>query len=342
MKKPFKTVNEALAAQREVLDKLANLDEIAQNRELNEEEKNTLAALQRENSSLQREITFMNQQAAATATAQRETVDKNQVLREYLIDVRNGKASREVTLLPVSGKEGASITDSGAINLTIHELIPTLQEGLGLPPTLRIVTGVTGNDVWPVSVDDAKIKEMGENVRVGRQELHFDKITATARRLAMSIGISNNAIDNAAFDVLSFVQGKFTLALKDYLAQKLYSQGKWTGNAGPFSGLTPAGTIEIKSGVTYKEILKAVAQFTNKGFDDSQVCLVIDAITEAELKATKKDEDAGFIIENGLLAGYRYVVSHYINTTNSTPDGELTTTPDRYLGIGYFQWMAVQ
>ena len=169
MKKPFKTVNEALAAQREVLDKLANLDEIAQNRELNEEEKNTLAALQRENSSLQREITFMNQQAAATATAQRETVDKNQVLREYLIDVRNGKASREVTLLPVSGKEGASITDSGAINLTIHELIPTLQEGLGLPPTLRIVTGVTGNDVWPVSVDDAKIKEMGENVRAGRQ-----------------------------------------------------------------------------------------------------------------------------------------------------------------------------
>ena len=111
MKKPFKTVNEALAAQREVLDKLANLDEIAQNRELNEEEKNTLAALQRENSSLQREITFMNQQAAATATAQRETVDKNQVLREYLIDVRNGKASREVKLLPVSGKEGASITD---------------------------------------------------------------------------------------------------------------------------------------------------------------------------------------------------------------------------------------
>ena len=42
------------------------------------------------------------------------------------------------------------------------------------------------------------------------------------------------------------------------------------------------------------------------------------------------------------MAGYRYVVSHYINTTNSTTDGELTATPDRYLGIGYFQWMAVQ
>ena len=176
MDKKFKTVNEAFAKNREILDKLASLDEIAKTRELNEEEKKTFADLQREYQGISREITYMNQQAAAAS--HREEVDKNQVLREHLIAVRNGKVAREVTLLPVSGKEGGSITDSGAINLTIHELIPTLQEGLGLPPMLKIVTGVTGNDVWPVSVDDAKIKEMGENVRVGRQELHFDKITA--------------------------------------------------------------------------------------------------------------------------------------------------------------------
>ena len=33
---------------------------------------------------------------------------------------------------------------SGAIELTIHEMIPTLHEGLGPPETLRIVTGVVG------------------------------------------------------------------------------------------------------------------------------------------------------------------------------------------------------
>ena len=118
MNKKFKTVHEALAKNREILDQLANLDEIAQTRELNEEEKKTLAALQREHQGLTREITYMNQQAAAAS--HREEVDKNQVLREYLIGVRNGKASREVTLLPVSGNAGGSITDSGAINLTIH------------------------------------------------------------------------------------------------------------------------------------------------------------------------------------------------------------------------------
>ncbi len=55
MKKSFQSVNEVLAAQREALDKIANLDEIAQKRELNEEEKKTLAALQREHESLKRE-----------------------------------------------------------------------------------------------------------------------------------------------------------------------------------------------------------------------------------------------------------------------------------------------
>ena len=63
MNKKFKTVQEALAHNREILDKLANLDEIAQTRELNEEEKKTLAALQREHQGVTREITFMNQQA---------------------------------------------------------------------------------------------------------------------------------------------------------------------------------------------------------------------------------------------------------------------------------------
>ena len=70
--------------------------------------------------------------------------------------------------------------------------------------------------------------------------------------------------------------------------------------------------------------------------------LVIDAITEAELKATKKAEDAGFVIENGTLAGYPYVVTHYINTTLDTDGKTLKGTTDRYIGIGYFNYLALQ
>ena len=339
MNKKFKTVQEALAHNREILDKLANLDEIAQTRELNEEEKKTLAALQREHQGVTREITYMNQQAAAAS--QREPVSKNAIMREAL-DFLRANPQRELTLGTVGSNPGGSITESGAIALNIHDLIGTLNEGLGLPSTLTLVTGVTGNDLWPVSVDDVDLVELGENVEVNDQNLHFDNIQAVAHRVSLAVSVSNSAIDNAAFDVFSFVQGKFQLALRRYLAKKVYSQANFTGVKGPFSNLTSSGDIEIADGKTYKNILKAVAQFTNKGFDSSMVVLVIDAITEAELKATKKAEDAGFVIENGTLAGYPYVVTHYINTTLDSDGKTLKGTTDRYIGIGYFNYLALQ
>ena len=339
MNKKFTTVQEALAHNREILDKLANLDEIAQTRELNEEEKKTLAALQREHQGLTREITYMNQQAAAAS--HREVKSKNAIMREAL-DFLRANPNRELTLGTVGSNPGGSITESGAIALNIHDLIGTLNEGLGLPSTLTLVTGVTGNDLWPVSVDDVDLEELGENVEVNDQNLHFDNIQAVAHRVSLAVSVSNSAIDNAAFDVFAFVQGKFQLALRRYLAKKVYSQANFTGVKGPFSNLTSSGDIEIADGKTYKNILKAVAEFTNKGFDSSMVVLVIDAITEAELKATKKAEDAGFVIENGTLAGYPYVVTHYINTTLDSDNKTLKPTTDRYIGIGYFNYLALQ
>ena len=339
MNKKFKTVQEALAHTREILDKLANLDEIAKTRELNEEEKKTFTELQREYQGISREITYMNQQAAAAS--HREVKSKNAIMREAL-DFLRANPNRELTLGTVSGNPGGSITESGAIALNIHDLIGTLNEGLGLPSTLTLVTGVTGNDLWPVSVDDVDLEELGENVEVNDQNLHFDNIQAVAHRVSLAVSVSNSAIDNATFDVFAFVQGKFQLALRRYLAKKVYSQANFTGVKGPFSNLTSSGDIEIADGKTYKNILKAVAQFTNKGFDSSMVVLVIDAITEAELKATKKAEDAGFVIENGTLAGYPYVVTHYINTTLDSDGKTLKGTTDRYIGIGYFNYLALQ
>ena len=79
---------------------------------------------------------------------------KEAVAREAVEALRNGK--REVVLAGTSN----SIENSGAIDLTIHDLIPTLNEGLGLPTGVAIQTGVTGNELWPVSVNDAEAEEV--------------------------------------------------------------------------------------------------------------------------------------------------------------------------------------
>jgi hypothetical protein len=131
--------------------------------------------------------------------------------------------------------------------------------------------------------------------------------------------------------------------LRKYLASKLYSQAEFSGNKGPFSGLTPAGNIDL-SGNAYKAILKAVAAFSDKGFFEGDVTIIMDRETEAELKATPKlaGAAAGFVVEDGRCAGYPYIVTHYLNTELASDHKTLVPTEDKYIGIGYFQWFAVQ
>ena len=334
-----KTKEELQVRNREIQDRMAELNDKAfadNKREFTPEEQSEWNALTREAEKNDREL--KNLLTDAELAQVREKEDKNATLREIL---KNQGNKREILLNPAAGNVSANIAASGAINLSIHELIPTLHEGLGLPDSLRIVTGVTGNEIWPVNVDDVEMEEVGEVEALNDQVVNFANITPSQKRVGLKVPVSNMAIDNAAFDLLGFVQTKFTLALRKYLAKKIYSQAAWSGIKGPFSGLTPAGTIDVTSNA-YKSILKAIAAFTDKGFDANGVVLIMDATTEAELKATPKIAGAagGFVIENGKCAGYNYVVSHYINTTLS--GSSLVATSDRFLGIGYFEWLAVQ
>ena len=311
-------------------------------REATEDERHEVKKLERELEDNRREIMLSADEASIGAI--RENVDKNKQLREYLKDVRNGKAEREILLNPTADgttNVTANIAASGAIELTIHEMIPTLHEGLGLPKGLRIVTGVTGNEVWPVSINDAEIEEVGEVAPLTDQVLDFAKITPIPRRIGLTVPISNAAIDNAAFDLMGFVQEKFAISLREYFAKKIYSQAAWTGNKGPFGGLT-AGTIELGANA-YANILAKVAEFSDKGFFEGYVCISMDRVTEAQLKATPKvaGAAAGFVIENGLCAGYPYTVSHFVNTELDTND-DFVPTADRYLEIGYWEWFALQ
>jgi hypothetical protein len=151
------------------------------------------------------------------------------------------------------------------------------------------------------------------------------------------------AIDNAAFDLMAFVQTKFGIALREYLAKKIYSLANWSGNKGPFSNKKASATNIELGDDAYKNILQAVAEFSNKGFFEGNVCIAMDRVTEAELKATPKIAGAagGFVIENGLCAGYPYVVSHFVNTEFDSAD-KLVATADRYIQIGYWEWFALQ
>ena len=336
-----KTKEELQVRYREIQDRMGELNVTAAQgkRELTDDEKREWNALTREAELVMMDL--QGQMTDAEMAKHREQVNKGEQLREYLRQTKDAGAKREILLWPASPGSTSNITASGAIQLSIHEMIPTLHEGLDLPETLRIVTGVEGNELWPVSVNDVEMEEVGEVEALNDQVLDFANITPVQNRVGLKVPVSNMAIDNAAFDLMAFVQGKFTLALRKYLAKKMYSQANWVKNKGPFSGLTKTGDIEI-GGNAYKSILKAIAAFSDKGFFEGDVVLIMDRETEAELKATPKIAGAagGFVIENGRCAGYPYVVTHYLNTTLS--GSTLVKTDKKYIGIGYFEWFALQ
>ena len=340
MKKTFEELREQRLAANE---KLGDIYVKAANRELTDEEKMQVTNLSREIENCEREMRGINLEVAnQEAQKSHRKRDIAAYIREQMNESRETKSTRTITLNPVaSPSETANIKASGAIELTIHDIIPTLHEGLGLPKGVNIVTGVTGNEVWPVSVDDVEMEEKGEIETLSEQNLNFSQITPTPNRVGLCVSVSNAAIDNAAFDLLAFVQRKFDLALRKYLAKKVYSQANWLKNKGPFAGMV-AGEIDLGANA-YANILQAVAAFSDKGFFEGDVCISMDRVTEAKLKATPKvaGAAAGFVIENGLCAGYPYTVSHFVNTTLNSAD-QFVPTADRYFEIGYWEWFALQ
>ena len=343
MKKTFEELREQRMTANE---KLGDIYVKAANRELTDEEKMQVTNLSREIENCEREMRGINLEVAnLEAQKSHRKRDIAAYIREQMMESRETKSTRTITLNPINPAavpaETANIKASGAIELTIHDIIPTLHEGLGLPKGVNIVTGVTGNEIWPVSVDDVEMEEKGEIDTLSEQSLNFANITPTPNRVGLCVSVSNAAIDNAAFDLLAFVQRKFDLALRKYLAKKVYSQANWTKNKGPFAGMA-AGTIDLGADA-YKNILEAVAAFSDKGFFEGDVCISMDRVTEAKLKATPKvaGAAAGFVIENGLCAGYPYTVSHFVNTTLNSADA-FVPTADRYFEIGYWEWFALQ
>ena len=343
MKKTFAEWREQYVSANEKLGDLLNKNANREVKDWEAADQMTKLNLEREIAEAKRGMDLANADSANREVQKmRRNSDINARIRELMLESRETKSTRTITLKPVASEsETNNIKASGAIELTIHELIPTLHEGLGLPKGVNIVTGVTGNEIWPVSIDDVELEEKGEIETLSEQNLNFANITPTPNRVGLCVSVSNNAIDNAAFDLMAFVARKFDLAVRKYLAKKVYSQAAWLRNKGPFAGLTP-GTITLGADA-YKNILAKVAEFSDKGFYEGQVCLSMDRVTEAELKATPKvaGAAAGFVIENGLCAGYPYTVSHFVNTTLDT-DSHLVNTPDRYLEIGYWEWFALQ
>jgi hypothetical protein len=339
----------------EIMVELDQMDELKEreNRAFTEAEVEKYEALMREDTRLNGIIEGMlNGEKLEMHRAKKA---KSQILRELFIKCREDKvalsedmhdreAANGTTILlnPATGNTKGNIEASGAIPMTIHELIDTKVPGLELPGDLKILTGVEGNQVWPYAIDDVEFTIAGEVEPIGEQKINFDKLNANPEHVAAALAISNNAIDNADFDLYSFAQYKMTKGLAKFKALYAYSHCKYQHNLKPVFSLCDVEEITLDENFGKNLALKIAAMW-DKGFE-GEPWLTFDKTIETEMMFQRRlpgQIGDRTVIEGGKCLGHDYTISPYINYAL---DGNNKPAPDgnHYIGIGHWGYCAFQ
>jgi hypothetical protein len=303
---------------------------------------------------LVRESAGLSARAKAMATGKdleqiREREDYGAKIREMVNDCfTNRRAANATTILANAITEGtdqnekANLQAGGLIPVEIKPIIDTKVPGIELPEDLVMVTGVTGTQVIPYSINDVKFSVEGEVTKVAEQSLDFANITTSPKRVAASVPVSRRAVANAAFDIIAFITYKFQKGWAMFRALHIYAHGAYTALQSPFAQVDVVElTLDENIG---KNLAKEIAKMYDLGFEGDPE-IIMDKTTEVDLKFTKlipgTTDSNRTVIQDGQCVGYRYHVSPYIDYSINA-QGVATKGKDRYIGIGHFGYLNEQ
>ena len=361
--------------QAEILNKLDEMDEKTNVREakmrtltseekkctITEEQKRELEALKAEQRSqdieydaLVRESSGLSARAKAMATGKdleqiREREDYGAKIREMINDCyTNRRAANATTILAyaITGtaddNETANLQAGGLIPVEIKPIIDTKVPGIELPDDLVMVTGVTGTQVIPYSINDVKFTVEGEVTKVAEQSLDFANITTAPKRVAASVPVSRRAVAQAAFDIIAFLTYKFQKGWAMFRALHIYAHGQYAKLQSPFAQVNVVElTLDENIG---KNLAREIAKMYDKGFEGDPE-IIMDKVTEVDLKFTKLIPDSvgeRTVIEDDRCVGYRYKVSPYVDYSIASNGVATKDATYRYIAIGHFGYLAEQ
>ena len=362
--------------QLEIMTKMDEMDEKTNAREakmraltseeqkgsITEEQKRELEALKAEQRSqdieydaLVRESAGLSARAKAMATGKeleqiREREDYGAKIRELVNDCyTNRRAANATTILANAITTGAdqnvtgNLEAGGLIPVEIRPIIDTKVPGTELPEDLVMVTGVTGTQVIPYSINDVKFTVEGEITKVEEQKLDFANITTSPKRVAASVPVSRRAVAQAAFDIVAFITYKFQKGWAQFRALHIYAHGEYDKLQSPFAQVDVVElTLDENIG---KNLAKEIAKMYDLGFEGDPE-IIMDKTTEVDLKFTKlipgTTDSNRTVVQDGQCVGYRYHVSPFIDYAIASNGIATKDATYRYIGIGHFGYLNEQ
>ena len=284
--------------------------------------------------------------------------DKGKELREMINDCFTHKRAANATTILANAvtkgpdqNEYGNLEAGGLIPVEIRPIIDTKVPGIELPDDLKMLTGVTGTQVIPYSINDVKFTIEGEVTKVAEQKLDFANIKTNPQRVAASVPVSRRAVAQAAFDIIAFLTFKFQKGWAIFRAQHVYAHGKFDKLDMPFAKVDVVElTLDENIG---KNIAREIAAMYDLGFEGDPE-IIMDKTTEVDLKFTKlipgTTDSNRTVVQDGQCVGYRYKVSPFIDYsfdadgigTKDFVDPETKKIPIRYIGIGHFGYLNEQ
>lgn len=268
---------------------------------------------------------------AETAEMQREekapVATPNEHLRAAIKAVRSRQLDGDFQLRADSQNTiTSSVIASGDLNnmatagipLTIKDLVNPLEMGLIYDKLgIQVATGVKGNIQWPVLDTAAEVSVGGELDNAADKTLDFSKITATPVKLGISISVSNEAINDEAFDLVGCITSQMNKAVGRVLNQRVLALAAPSAKANFAGPLVAIATATGSTGLakqkvafatagtpTYKELKAMKGKVLGTGAQMAGFCYVMDAAMFSQLEATPKDAGSGrFVIEGGKIDG---------------------------------------
>ena len=331
-----------------VWNRIDELDEASKTRELTAEEVKEQRSLIDESAKLSTRAKALASGAELAAIQSRE--DKGKELRAMIADCFTHKRAANATTILANAitsgpdqNEHANLEAGGLIPVEIRPIIDTKVPGIELPDDLKMLTGVTGTQVIPYSINDVKFTVEGEVSKVAEQALNFANITTSPKRVCASVPVSRRAVAQAAFDIIGFLTFKFQKGWAMFRALHVYAHGEYTELQSPFAQVTVEElTLDENIG---KNLAKKVAEMYDLGFEGDPE-IIMDKATEVDLKFTKlipgTTDSNRTVVQDGQCVGYRYKVSPYIDYAIASNGIATKDATYRYIGIGHFGYLNEQ